>query len=121
MKKSNNQPSATLISAMVLSAILISALLIGCKNEDLSAPKTPKMSENTYLTSPIAPSISSTTLISPIGVEPAGQTKEAPATTSSSASAVSKADQSAAMPLPGQANDHSVLVPKATESPKIRP
>lgn len=104
-------------SLISLSLIIIMASVVGCKNEDLSAPKTPKMSDNTYLTPPIVP----TTPISPIGTEPAGPTNEAPATTSSSKSGVSKTDQSASMPLPGQANDHSVLVPKSTEFPKTKP
>lgn len=104
-------------SLILCNAILIPLLLIGCKNEDLSAPKPPKMSENTYLTSPIA----TTTPISPVGTEPAGPTKEAPATTSLEKSDVTKTDQSASMPLTGQANDHSTLVPKSTEFPKTRP
>ena len=104
-------------SNILLSLMVLPILLIGCKNEDLSAPKTPKMSETTYLTSPIV----LTTPISPIGTEPAGQTKEAPATTSSAKSDVSKPDQSAAMPLTGQANDHSAAVPKSTKFPPTAP
>lgn len=50
-----------------------------------------------------------------IGVEPAGPTQEAPATTSSAKSSISKAQQSSAMPLPGQANDDSTLSPKASQ------
>jgi hypothetical protein len=50
-----------------------------------------------------------------VGVEPAGPTKEAPATTSPAKSSISKAQQSSAMPLPGQANDHSTLSPKASQ------
>jgi hypothetical protein len=104
-------------SNIMLSAILISVLLIGCKNEDLSAPKTPKMSDNTYLTNPIVP----TTPNSPVGTEPAGPTKEAPATTSKEKSDVNKTDQSASMPLPGQANDHSAAVAKSTKFPATAP
>jgi hypothetical protein len=101
----------------LLCALSLSAGIIGCKNEDLSAPKTPKMSETANsitAVSPISP-------ISPIGTAPAGPTKEATATTSSAKSDVSKVDQSASMPLAGQANDHSALVPKATEFPKTSP
>ncbi len=50
-----------------------------------------------------------------VGVEPAGPTKEAPATTSPAKSSISKAQQSNAMPLPGQANDDSTLSPKASQ------
>ncbi len=52
-----------------------------------------------------------------VGVEPAGPTKEAPATTSPVESSISKAQQSNAMPLPGQANDHSTLSPQASQKP----
>ena len=104
-------------SSMLFATIFAATLIVGCKNEDLSAPKTPKMSENTYLTSPIVP----TTPISPAGTQPAGPTKEAAATTSLEKSAVSKTDQSVSMPLPGQANDHSALLPKTTELPKTKP
>ncbi|MBL0121618.1 MAG: hypothetical protein IPP88_02450 [Betaproteobacteria bacterium] len=50
-----------------------------------------------------------------VGVEPAGSTTEAPATTSPVKSSISKAEQSSAMPLPGQAKDHSTLAPKASQ------
>jgi hypothetical protein len=95
----------------LLCALLISVLFIGCKNENLSSPKSPTISETA----------NSTTPISPVGTIPAGPTKEAAATTSSEKSDVSKADQSASMPLPGQANDHSALVPKSSEFPKTTP
>jgi hypothetical protein len=98
-------------SIPLLCAITISVLLLGCKNEDLSAPKIPKMSETANLTTPV----------SPVGTAPAGPTKEAAATTSKEKSDVSKTDQSVSMPLPGQANDHSALVPKTSEFPKTSP
>lgn len=86
-------------------------LLLGCKNEDLSAPKIPTIAETANATTPV----------SPIGTTPAGPTKEAAATTSSEKSDVSKTDQSASMPLTGQANDHSAIVPKSIEFPKTSP
>lgn len=49
-----------------------------------------------------------------LGVEPAGPTRETPATTSKAKTDVSKEQQSSAMPLPGQANDHSVLLPASS-------
>lgn len=52
-----------------------------------------------------------------LGVVPAGPTVEAPATTSPAKSDVSRAQQSSAMPLPGQANDHSVLKPVPPPKP----
>ena len=50
-----------------------------------------------------------------VGVVPAGPTAEALATTSTAKSDISKTQQSNAMPMPGQANDHSTLSPKATQ------
>lgn len=46
-----------------------------------------------------------------VGVMPAGPGKETAGTTSAAKSDVSKAEQSSAMPMPGQANDHSTLEP----------
>ncbi len=102
MKKSN-----ALLCVTIASVLLIG----GCKNKDMSTPKNPTMSETA----------NSTTPVSPVGTTPAGSTKEATATTSKEQSDVSKTDQSASMPLPGQANDHSVLVPKTSEFPKTSP
>lgn len=93
----------------------VAALLSACKNEDLSAPKAPKMNPS------VAETMNSTTPVSQVGITPAGPTKEAAATTSSSKSDVSKADQSASMPLTGQAGDHSAIVPKTSEFPKTSP
>lgn len=50
-----------------------------------------------------------------VGVTPAGPGKETPGTTSAAKSDVSKGEESAAMPLPGQANDHSTLAPNAAK------
>ena len=50
-----------------------------------------------------------------LGVHPAGPTKETPATTSPAKSEISKAQESNAMPLPGQANDHSTLSPQPSQ------
>jgi hypothetical protein len=98
-------------SNTLICAVFISVLLFGCKNENLSAPKNPTISENANTTTPV----------SPVGTEPAGPSKEAAGTTSSAKSDVSKTDQSASMPLTGQANDHSALVPKTSEFPKTTP
>jgi hypothetical protein len=51
---------------------------------------------------------------STIGVMPAPPSKEGPGTTSSEKSDMTKQQESTAMPMPGQANDHSTLDPKAT-------
>jgi hypothetical protein len=98
-------------SSALLYAILISTSIIGCKNKDITTPNNPTISETA----------NSTTPISPVGTAPAGPTKEAAATTSKEKSEVSKTDQSASMPLTGQANDHSAIVPKTSEFPKTTP
>ena len=59
-----------------------------------------------------APATTPSTTVS--GVAPAGPTREAAATTSTDKTDVSKEQQSSAMPLPGQANDHSVLLPASS-------
>ena len=90
-------------------------LLLGCKNEDISAPKIPTIAETANATTPV----------SPIGTTPAEPSKETAkdtaGTTSKEKSDVSKVDQSASMPLTGQANDHSAIVPKTSEFPKTSP
>lgn len=50
-----------------------------------------------------------------VGVEPRGPTREAPTTTSAAKSDISRAQQSSAMPMPGQANGHSTLSPPASQ------
>lgn len=74
-----------------------------------SAPPTPE-----FETVPATPTVSSLPN-SVVGTVPAGSTKEAAATTSPVKSQMSKEEESAAMPLPGQANDHSTLSPQASQ------
>ena len=50
-----------------------------------------------------------------LGIESAGTAQDTPGTTSTAKSDISKDQQGNAMPLPGQANDHSTLSPKATQ------
>ena len=50
-----------------------------------------------------------------LGEAPGGPAKETPETTSTAKSDVSKFRQATAMPMPGQANDHSTLSPKASQ------
>lgn len=91
----------------VAAAILIGAFSsIGC-TEKMTPPIKATAPVNVPLSS--APAITPSTTV--LGVEPAGATREPAATTSTAKSDVSKEQQSTAMPLPGQANDHSVLVP----------
>ncbi len=50
-----------------------------------------------------------------LGVAPAGPTADPAAGTSPAKSDMSRAQESSAMPMPGQANDHSVLGPKPVD------
>ena len=52
-----------------------------------------------------------------LGVSPGGLAQETPETTSIAKSDVSKSQQATAMPLPGQANDHSTLSSTASQKP----
>lgn len=89
-------------------AISAAVSLAGCKDKDAS-PFKAKV--------PPATSAGIDPRSKVIGVEPAGLAKETAATTSTAKSDISKAQQSSAMPMPGQANDHSTLSPMATQKP----
>ena len=52
-----------------------------------------------------------------IGVKAGGTANDTPHTTSSAKSDVSQAQEASAMPMAGQANDHSTLSPKASQKP----
>ncbi len=118
MKRILRTPIAA-AACMAVTIILVSA---GCKDSGhwVSVPVAAPAPVPLQVPVP-SPSITYAPLSSPIGTTPAGPTKEAPATTSPAKSEVSKADQSAAMPLPGQANDHSALLPNWTQKPKTSP
>lgn len=81
-------------------ALFALAMAVGCSDQRMPAPK---------LLAPPASAATSVQVDTQVGVEPAGPSQEAPATTSPAKSDLSKADQSSAMPMPGQANDHSTL------------
>ncbi len=105
MSIANVQRCATMIAILaVLSAV-------GCTDKGASPSANAK--------SPPATSADVDPRSKVVGVAPAGPTQEAPATTSPVKSSISKAQQSSAMPLPGQANDHSTLSPKASQKAGI--
>ena len=89
-----------------LTALLLALSSVGC-TEKMTPPIKATAPTNVPLTS--EPAITPSTTV--VGVEPAGATRDAAATTSKAKTDVSKEQQSTAMPLPGQANDHSVLLP----------
>lgn len=98
--------------ALTLTTALLAVSGLGCTEK-----KPPPIKADIPLSSSPA-ALPSTTVL---GVEPAGSTREAPATTSKDKTDMSKEQQSTAMPLPGQANDHSVLSPaSAPQRPASR-
>lgn len=99
----------TLIGQKYISAfaITLAAFAAGCSD---SRTPVPKMTESLP-----ASVISTETPSTVVGTPPAGPTAEATGTTSAVKSDVSKTEQSNAMPMPGQANDHSTLSPAASQ------
>lgn len=90
-----------------LAAILLAATLLGgCSDKAVPTPAVQLPAASASDTS------AQTTLV---GTVPAGPTKEDPARASASPTDLTKAQQSSAMPMPGQANDHSTLAPNASQ------
>ena len=85
-------------------ALLIIVTLSGCTDKPAS-PAKPK-------TTTAAEDDPRAKVIGVVGTEVA---KETPGTTSTAKSDISNAQSANAMPLPGQANDHSTLSPKASQ------
>lgn len=97
------------VSMIALLAVLVSLASVGCTDKSPLPNPAPIKADGAIHSEPaITPS---TTVL---GVEPAAPTREPAATTSKAKTDVSKEQQSSAMPLPGQANDHSVLLPAAS-------
>lgn len=92
-------------SGAALVAVLFAVSSFGCTEKTASPIKADVLLNSEPASTP------STTVL---GVEPGAPTREAAATTSKAKTDVSKEQQSSAMPLPGQANDHSVLLPAAS-------
>ncbi len=91
--------------AFVIAAAVI---LIGCSERTTALPNAAAAPGSAATTDPRA---------QVLGVTPGGPAQETPETTSTAKSDVSKSQQATAMPLPGQANDHSTLSPKASQKP----
>ena len=89
-----------------LAAIVVALSAVGC-SEKTAAPSKAN--------APVAAAAENDPRAKVLGVEHVGTAAETPGTTSTAKSDITKAQQERAMPLPGQANDHSTLSPKATQ------
>lgn len=104
MQSTNRLTRSLHLSSAALVAVFAVASM-GCSDK-----VNPPIKANIPLDS--SPAATPSTTVT--GVAPAGPTREAAATTSKAKTDVSKEQQSTGMPLPGQANDHSVLVPASS-------
>ena len=96
-----------------LPALLLAAtLLAGCSDKVAPTPAVQLPAASASDTS------AQTTLV---GTVPAGPSSEVPANASASPTDLTKAQQSSAMPMPGQANDHSTTSPKASQKATTTP
>lgn len=96
-----------------LAAVFLAAtLLAGCSDKDAPTPAVQPPAASASDTS------GQTTLV---GTEPAAPTSETPASAAADESDLSKAQESSAMPLPGQANDHSTTSPNASQKATTTP
>ena len=85
---------------------LLATLLSGCSDTVTPTPEVQRPAASASDTS------AQTTMV---GTVPAAPTREEPATTSATKTDLTKAQQSSAMPMPGQANDHSTPAPKTPQ------
>lgn len=93
-------------SGVILVVFVATLTAFGCSDNSVSATK-PKARPVTAAENDPRAKV--------LGVEHVGTATETPGTTSPAKSDITKAQQENAMPLPGQANDHSTLSPKATQ------
>ena len=95
------------LQRITILAIIVAALsAVGCSERAALPPITK---------APVATAAENDPRAKVLGVEHGGTARETPETTSTAKSDITKAQQASAMPLPGQANDHSTLSPKATQ------
>lgn len=109
MNHSNNLPLAQRSNAAIFLAM---ALLAGCSDTVAPTPAVQPPAASASDTS------AQTTLV---GTVPAGPSNEVPANPSATPTDLTKAQQSNAMPMPGQANDHSTPASKAGQRATTTP
>jgi hypothetical protein len=69
---------------------------------------------------PLTPGPAAEPATNVLGVRPAAPTNDTSSSTAPAKSDMNPEQQSTAMPMPGQANDHSVLEPKPSQKPANR-
>ena len=99
-------PNKATQRGILLVAFVVTLTAFGCSDNAVSATK-PKAQPITAAENDPRAKV--------LGVEHVGTATETPGTTSPAKSDITKAQQENAMPLPGQANDHSTLSPTATQ------
>ena len=97
------------IQRLATALAILTMLTVSACNEKTVPPVKPKATSATAAENDPRAKV--------LGVEASKAANETPSTTSSAKSDISKTEQANAMPLPGQANDHSTLSPKATQKP----
>ena len=95
------------VSHRSLAAIFLAATLFAGCSDAVAPPPAVQL--------PAASASDTSAQKSLVGTVPAGPTSADPATDSATKTDLTKAQQSTAMPLPGQANDHSTTSPKASQ------
>ena len=86
----------------------------------LATACTDTVSPTPYVPPPAATASDTSAQSSLVGTVPAEPTKDTHSTTSAAKSDISKMQQSDSMPMPGQANDHSTLSPKASQKLDVK-
>lgn len=92
------------ITAIAILAAL--SLAMGCTDKDKPSSKANAAAAKAAEADPRA---------KVLGIHPDGTPMEITAGTSATKSTLTKAQEAGAMPLPGQANDHSTLAPNASQ------
>jgi hypothetical protein len=92
----------------VYVALTIAAALSaqGCSDKPRTVPNA---------NAPVGTTVEADPRAKVLGVATGGPAAETAGTTSAAKSDITKAQQGSAMPMPGQANDHSTLDPKPTQ------
>jgi hypothetical protein len=93
----------------ILVSAFVAMLLIGCKKAE--TPPTPKMDSSGSVAAPVTSMPSSEASTPPAAPGAGTGSGDASGTTQASPKELSKEQESASMPLSGQANNHSTATP----------